>query len=106
MSENTMLCALYKMGYHSLATVHGFRSTVSTLLNDRGHNPDVIERLLSHKAENKVRAVYNRAEYLDQRRWSLQWWADYLDYLMGSKNKKKLLEEEEKLKMWYGGKIY
>ena len=105
MSENTMLCAVYRMGYHSLATVHGFRSTVSTLLHDRGHNPDVIERLLSHLEGNKVRAAYNRAEYLDQRRWSLQWWADYLDYLMGSKNKKKLLEEEEKLKMWYGGKL-
>jgi integrase len=101
-----MLGALYKMGFHSLPTVRGFRSTVSTLLNDRGHNPDVIERLLSHKAENKVRATYNRAEYLDQRKWPLQWWEDYLDYLMGSKNKKKLLEEEEKLKMWYGGKIY
>jgi len=106
MSENTMLGAVYRMGYHSLATVHGFRTTVSTLLNDRGHNPDVIERLLSHLEGNKVRAAYNRAEYLDQRRWSLQWWADYLDYLMGSKNKKKLLEEEEKLKMWYGGKMY
>ena len=106
MSENTMLGAVYRMGYHSLATVHGFRTTVSTLLNDRGHNPDVNERLLSHLEGNKVRAVYNRAEYLNQRRWSLQWWADYLDYLMGSKNKKKLLEEEEKLKMWYGGKIY
>ena len=106
MSENTMLGALYMMGSHSLPTVHGCRSTVSTLLNDRGHNPDVIERLLSHKAENKARATYNRAEYLDQRRWSLQWWADYLDYLMGLKNKKKLLEEDEKLKMWYGGKIY
>ena len=101
-----MLGALYMMGYHSLPTVHGFRSTVSTLLNDRGHNPDVIERLLSHKAENKVRATYNRAEYLSERRLSLQWWADYLDYLMGSKNKKKLIEEEEKLKMWYGGKMY
>ena len=106
MSENTMLGAMYRMGYHSRATVHGFRATASTLLHERGHNPEVIDRMLSHKAKNKGRAAYNHAEYLGQRRLSLQWWADYLDFLMGSKNKKEILEEEGKLKMWYGGKIY
>jgi integrase len=48
MSENTMLCALYRMGYHSRATGHGFRTTVSTILNERGWNPEVIERQLAH----------------------------------------------------------
>jgi len=49
MSENTMLYAMYRMGYHSRATVHGLRATMSTLLNEKGHNPDVIEHLLSHQ---------------------------------------------------------
>ena len=81
MSENTMLGAMYRMGYHSLATVHGFRATISTLLNEKGHNPDVIEHLLSHQEANKVRAAYNRAEYLSERRTTLQWLADHLDSL-------------------------
>ena len=106
MSENTMLYAMYRMGYHSRATVHGLRATMSTLLNEKGHNPDVIEHLLSHQNSNKVRAAYNRAEYLSERRISLQWLADHLDSLSGSMDKNELLEEEEKLKMWYGGKIY
>jgi len=106
MSENTMLYAMYRMGYHSRATVHGLRATMSTLLNEKGHNPDVIEHLLSHQDSNKVRAAYNRAEYLSERRITLQWLADHLDSLSGSMDKNELLEEEEKLKMWYGGKIY
>ncbi len=81
MSENTMLYAMYRMGYHSRATVHGLRATMSTLLNENGHNPDVIEHLLSHQEANKVRAAYNRAEYLSERRTTLQWLADYLDSL-------------------------
>ena len=106
MSENTMLYAMYRMGYHSRATVHGLRATMSTLLNEKGHNPDVIEHLLSHQESNKVRGAYNRAEYLSERRITLQWLADHLDSLSGSMDKNELLEEEEKLKMWYGGKIY
>ena len=81
MSENTMLYAMYRMGYHSRATVHGLRTTMSTLLNEKGHNPDVIEHLLSHNDSNKVRAAYNRAEYLSERRITLQWLADHLDSL-------------------------
>ena len=81
MSENTMLYAMYRMGYHSRATVHGLRATMSTLLNEKEHNPDVIEHLLSHNDSNKVRAAYNRAEYLSERRITLQWLADHLDSL-------------------------
>ena len=54
---------------------------MSTLLNEKGHNPDVIEHLLSHQGPNKVRAAYNRAEYLSERRITLQWLADHLDSL-------------------------
>ena len=87
MSENTMLYAMYRMGYHSRATVHGLRATMSTLLNEKGHNPDVIEHLLSHQESNKVRGAYNRAEYLSERRITLQWLADHLDSLSGSMDK-------------------
>jgi integrase len=79
MSENTMLYALYRMGYHSRATGHGFRSTASTALNENGFLPDVIERQLAHSERDKVRAAYNYAQYLPERRKMMQWWADYLD---------------------------
>lgn len=77
-SENTMLYALYRMGYHSRATVHGFRATASTILNEHGFKPDVIERQLAHGERNKVRASYNHAQYLPERRDMMQWWGDYL----------------------------
>jgi len=79
MSENTMLYALYRMGYHSRTTGHGFRSTASTILNEHDFPPDVIERQLAHCERNKVRAAYNYAQYLPQRRKMMQWWSDYLD---------------------------
>ena len=79
MSENTMLYAMYRMGYHGRATVHGFRATASTIMNEKGFRSDVIELLLAHVEKNQVRAAYNRAEYLDEGREILQWWADHLD---------------------------
>jgi integrase len=81
MSENTMLYALYRLGYHGRATVHGFRASASTLLNELGFNSDVIERQLAHQERNKVRAAYHRAEYLVERRNMMQRWADYVDEL-------------------------
>lgn len=86
MSENTILYALYRMGYHSRATGHGFRSTASTILNEHGFRPDVIERQLAHSEQNSVRAAYNHAQYLPERRKMMQWWADYLE--TASKKKK------------------
>jgi integrase len=83
MSNNTMLYALYRMGYHGRATVHGFRAMASTALNEMGFRPDVIERQLAHQEQNEVRAAYNRAEYLDERRTMMNQWADYLDALSG-----------------------
>lgn len=79
MSENTMLYALYRMGYHSKATGHGFRATASTILNEHGYEPSVIERQLAHAERNEVRAAYNHAQYLPERRKMMQWWADFLD---------------------------
>jgi integrase len=79
MSNNTMLYALYRLGYHSRATVHGFRAMASTALNEMGFRPDVIERELAHTDKNAIRAAYNRAEYLNERRAMMNHWADYLD---------------------------
>jgi len=81
MSNNTMLYALYRMAYHGRATVHGFRAMASTALNEMGFRADVIERQLAHKEQNAVRAAYNRAEYLAERRAMMKHWADYLDVL-------------------------
>ena len=78
-SENTLLYALYRMGYHSQATTHGFRATASTILNEHGFRSDVIERQLAHGEKNKVRGAYNHAQYLKERREMMQWYADYLD---------------------------
>ncbi|AXF84849.1 Prophage integrase IntA [Ephemeroptericola cinctiostellae] len=77
MSENTILFALYRMGYHSRATGHGFRATASTILNEQGYNRDHIERQLAHGEGNAVRAAYNHAQYLPERRKMMQDWADY-----------------------------
>ncbi len=85
MSENTMLYALYRMGYHSRATGHGFRSTASTILNEQGFRADVIERQLAHSERNSIRAAYNHAQYLPERRQMMQWWADYLDEVAARK---------------------
>lgn len=79
MSENAMLFGLYRMGYRGKATVHGFRATASTILNENGVDPDWIEKQLAHEQTNRVRAAYNRAEYLPQRTKMMQGWADLLD---------------------------
>lgn len=83
MSNNTMLYALYRLGYHGRATVHGFRAMASTALNEMGFRPDVIEHQLAHQEQNSVRAAYNRAEYLGERRTMMKHWADYLDGISG-----------------------
>jgi integrase len=84
MSENTILYALYRLGYHGRTTGHGFRATASTLLNELGFDADVIERQLGHQARDKVRAAYHRAEYLNERREMMQKWSDYLDALQSA----------------------
>ena len=82
MSDNTIRTALQTLGYDSdVITAHGFRTTASTLLNEQGWSPDAIERQLAHTSRNKVRAAYNRAQYLEERKKMMQAWADYLDSL-------------------------
>lgn len=78
-SENRMLDIMYRMGFRGKATVHGFRSLASTVLNESGlFEGDWVEMQLAHQPQG-VRGVYNSATYLKHRRPMLQWWADYLD---------------------------
>lgn len=81
MSNNTMLFALYRLGYKGKMTGHGFRAVASTILNEKGVRPDVIERQLAHSEKDEVRGAYNRAEYLPERKKMMQFWADHLDAL-------------------------
>lgn len=78
-SNNTLLFALYRLGYRGRMTGHGFRSVASTILNESGlWSRDAIERQLAHKETDRVREAYMRAEFLDERRRMLQWYSDHL----------------------------
>lgn len=81
-SENTLNAGLRRLGYtKDEMTGHGFRSMASTLLNEQGWHHDAIERQLAHAEPNAIRAAYNYAEHLPERRKMMQAWADYLDGL-------------------------
>ena len=83
-SDATLLNALRRMGYaKDEMCTHGFRSIASTLLNELGYNRDWIGRQLAHSERDEVRAAYNYAEYLPERRKMMQEWADYLTELKG-----------------------
>jgi integrase len=87
MSENTINLALRRMGYsNEEMTGHGFRSMASTTLNEQGWHPDLIELQLAHAERNAVRAAYNKAQRLPERRKMMQAWADYLDGLREGAN--------------------
>ncbi len=79
MSDNTLNAALDRLGYRDRQTAHGFRSSASTLLNEAGWHPDLIELQLAHKERNETRAAYNRAQRLAERRTMMQAWADALN---------------------------
>jgi integrase len=86
-SEGTLNAALRRLGFSKEEmTGHGFRTMASTLLNEQGWHPDLIELQLAHAERNKVRAAYNRAQRLDERRKMMQAWADYLDGLRSGGN--------------------
>ena len=82
MSENAITAAARRMGYSGQEmTWHGFRTIAPTCLNELGWHPDLIELQLAHAERNEVRAAYNRAQRLPERRTMMQAWADYLDRL-------------------------
>ncbi|MGE4371135.1 MAG: tyrosine-type recombinase/integrase [Burkholderiaceae bacterium] len=79
MSNNAVLFMIYRIGYKGRMTGHGWRTVASTWANERGYNPDAIERQLAHAPKDNTRASYNRAAYLPQRTEMLQDWANWLD---------------------------
>lgn len=98
MSSNAILSALRRMGYaKDEMSGHGFRSMASTLLNEQGWNRDAIERQLAHVERNSVRAAYNYAEFLPERRKMMQAWADYLDFLKENGGTGRMLRKEDRL---------
>jgi integrase len=88
-SQNTMIFAVYRMGFHKRTTVHGFRALASTILNEavtevdgkkhRMWSVDAIERALAHTEQNKVKGAYDRGDRFEERTRLMQWWADSLD---------------------------
>lgn len=81
-SNNTLLFALYRLGYKGKMTGHGFRAVASTALNESGlFTPDAIERQLHHSEKNEIRGAYNRAEYLPERKRMMCWWSDHIEAL-------------------------
>ena len=78
-SQDTMQKALWELGYKDIATVHGFRSTFSTIMHENDFSSDHIEMQLAHKDRDATRLAYNRAKYLEQRKAMMQWWGDYLE---------------------------
>ncbi|MFO1504382.1 MAG: site-specific integrase [Steroidobacteraceae bacterium] len=83
MSNNTLLFALYRMGYRSRMTGHGFRGVASTILHEQGWPHEHVELQLAHQERNAVSAAYNHALYLEPRAKMMQAWADHLDQLRG-----------------------
>ncbi len=79
MSNNTLLYALYRLGYQGRMTGHGFRGLASTILNENDFDDEHVDLQLAHMKRNKVSAAYNHAKYLKQRTEMMQWWADYLE---------------------------
>lgn len=78
MSENAILYLLGRMGYGQKMTGHGFRTVASTWANENGYGKDAIEKQLAHSPDDKVRAVYNRADFMSERAAMLQAYADWL----------------------------
>ena len=78
-NSQTVNMALKRMGFKGLLVSHGFRSLASTILNEQGFDPDIIEAALAHADQNTIRATYNRAEYIERRRVMMQWWSDLIE---------------------------
>ncbi len=77
--QQTANMALKRMGFGGQLVAHGMRSLASTILNEMGHDPEVIEAALAHTDKNEVRSAYNRAEYLERRKVLMQWWSEHIE---------------------------
>lgn len=80
-SENTILGVIRRIGFDGRASGHGFRHQMSTILDENKFPADYIERQLAHVSKDKIRGIYNHAQWLPERAEMMQWYADYLDSL-------------------------
>lgn len=87
MSEASINQVLKRIGYNGKATGHGFRHTMNTIFHEQGYNTAWIELQLAHVDKNTIRGTYNHAQYLEQRREMLQWYAEYINGLSATKLK-------------------
>ena len=71
--------AIKRMGFTGRLVAHGLRALASTTLNEQGFDRDVIEAALAHSDKDQVRAAYNRATYLEQRKIMMQWWSTHVE---------------------------
>jgi integrase len=78
MNSQTANMAIKRMGYQGKLVAHGLRSLASTILNEHGHNADLIESALAHTDKNEVRRAYNRTDYLERRRELMCWWSEFI----------------------------
>lgn len=78
-NESTANMALRRMGFHKKLVAHGLRSLASTILNEQGHDPDIIESALAHVDKNGVRRAYNRADYIERRTKLMCWWSSHIE---------------------------
>ena len=83
MHRDTLSKALREMDFVGVVVPHGFRHFASTQLNEMGFRGDVIERQLAHKDRDAIRAIYNKAEYMDERKAMMQKWADFINNMRG-----------------------
>ena len=65
---------------------HGLRGTASTMMNEEGIAPDVVEAILAHKEKNTTRGSYNHATYTNAVTDALQWYADQVDKMVAGAN--------------------
>jgi integrase len=107
MSENTVLFALYRLGYRSRLTGHGFRSMFSTILHESGQfESRAIELQLAHSDKDKIRSIYNGALYMAERTKIMAWWADFLDSCRQLKGPDESAVREYRLTYWQPSPVF
>ncbi|KGU86641.1 integrase domain-containing protein [Pseudomonas mediterranea] len=77
-NSQTANMALKRMGFEGRLVSHGMRSMASTILNEKGWDPELIEVALAHVDKDEVRSAYNRADYIERRRPMMQWWSEHI----------------------------
>ena len=77
-NSQTANMALKRMGFEGRLVSHGMRSMASTILNEQGWDPELIEVALAHVDKDEVRSAYNRADYIERRRPMMKWWSEHI----------------------------